>query len=215
MQHSHPILAFKPLIPLLPTLYLLPLHPYHRLMLLAVFLHLLLPLPPDYSSGFSQWNARVFMPRALNFYTLFHLIPLTLFVSRNLTLIHLPLCGSLDSLLGDLIAPTPRPGILSPDAMHTGGSAIIFVRQGLSSSELSNFSLFLLDPYSNDIRVNISLNNNSLLPFLNVYLPLIHSFPMDSKTDSFFLSTLSSSRNLFILRDFNCHYPLWGSKDTY
>ena len=46
-------------------------------------------------------------PGALNFYTLFRLIPLTLFVSRNLTLIHLPLSGSLDSLLCDPIAPTP------------------------------------------------------------------------------------------------------------
>ena len=45
MQHSHPILAFKSLILFLPTLYLLPLHPHHRLMLLAVSLYLLLLLP--------------------------------------------------------------------------------------------------------------------------------------------------------------------------
>ena len=45
MQHSHPTLAFKPLILFPPTLYLLPLHPHHRLMLLAVSLYLLLPLP--------------------------------------------------------------------------------------------------------------------------------------------------------------------------
>ena len=49
MQHSHPILAFKPLIPFLPTLYLLPLHPHYRLMPLAASLYLLLPLPlPDF-----------------------------------------------------------------------------------------------------------------------------------------------------------------------
>ena len=46
-------------------------------------------------------------PVALNFYTLFCLIPLTLFVSRNLTLIYLPLSGYLDAMLCDLIAPTP------------------------------------------------------------------------------------------------------------
>ena len=45
MQHSHPTLAFKPLIFFPPTLCVLPLHPYHRLMLLAVFLYRLLPLP--------------------------------------------------------------------------------------------------------------------------------------------------------------------------
>ena len=39
----HPTLVFKPLIPLLPILYHLPLLPHHRLLLLAVSLHLLLP----------------------------------------------------------------------------------------------------------------------------------------------------------------------------
>ena len=45
MQHSHPTLAFKPSILFPPTLYRLPLHPHHRLMLLAASLYLLLPLP--------------------------------------------------------------------------------------------------------------------------------------------------------------------------
>ena len=35
MQHSHTTLAFKPSILFPPTLYLLPLHPHHRLMLAA------------------------------------------------------------------------------------------------------------------------------------------------------------------------------------
>ena len=47
------------------------------------------------------------MPRALNLYTLFQLIPLALSVSRNLTSNHLPLSRFLDSLLCILIAPTP------------------------------------------------------------------------------------------------------------
>ena len=45
LMHSSPTLTFKPLIPLPPTLYLLPLCLHHRLMFLAVFLYFLLPLP--------------------------------------------------------------------------------------------------------------------------------------------------------------------------
>ena len=37
---------------------------------------------------------------------------------------------------------------------------------------------------------------------------------MDGRTDSFSPSILPSSRNLFILGDFNCHHPLWDSRDT-
>ena len=62
-----------------------------------------------------------------------------------------------------------RSGILSPDATHTSGGVIIFVRQGLSFSELSTSSLSLLDPYSDYIGVNISLNNSPSLSFFNVY----------------------------------------------
>ena len=48
---------------------------------------------------------------------------------------------------------------------------IIFVRQGLSFSELSTSSLSSLDPYSDYVGVSISLNNSSSLSFLNVYVP--------------------------------------------
>ena len=57
MQHPHPTLAFKPLILFPPTLYFLPLHPHHRLMLLAVSLYLLLPLPLPNSLRVLQWSA--------------------------------------------------------------------------------------------------------------------------------------------------------------
>ena len=51
----------------------------------------------------------------------------------------------------------------------------------------------------------------SICPFyLNVYAPPIRSSPTDGRTDSFF----SSSRNIFILGDFNCHHPLWDSRGT-
>ena len=78
-----------------------------------------------------------------------------------------------------------RSGTLSPDVTHASGGVIIFVRQGLSFSELSTFSLSSLDPYSDYVGVNISLNNSSLLSFHNVLPPPI-CFSTDSRTDSFF-----------------------------
>ena len=104
MQHFHSTLTFKPLIPHLPILYRLP---HHRLLLLAVLLRLLLPLPPLTPSGFFNGMLAVSEQGALNCYIFFRPIPLTLSVSRNLILTHLPLSGSLDSLLCDLISPTP------------------------------------------------------------------------------------------------------------
>ena len=44
--------------------------------------------------------------------------------------------------------------------------------------------------------------------------PPIRSSPTDGRTDSFSTSILPSSRNLFILWDFNCHHPLWDSRGT-
>ena len=56
MQHSHSTLTFKPLISIPPTLYLLPLHPHHRLMPMAVSLYPQLSLPLPNSLRFLQWN---------------------------------------------------------------------------------------------------------------------------------------------------------------
>ena len=58
-------------------------------------------------SGFFNGMLEVFEPGALNYFTFSRPIPLTLFVSRNPILTHLPLSGSLDSLLCALIALTP------------------------------------------------------------------------------------------------------------
>ena len=107
-----------------------------------------------------------------------------------------------------------RSGILSPDATLASGGIVIFVRQGLSFSELSTSSLSSLDPYSDYVGVNISLNKSSSVSFLNVYAPSICSSPTDGRVDSFSPSILSSSRNPFILGDFNCHHPLWDSRGT-
>ena len=107
-----------------------------------------------------------------------------------------------------------RSGIFSSDTTHASGSVAIFVGQGLSFSELSTSSLSSLDPYSDYVGINISLNKSSSLSFLNVYAPPIYSSQTDGRTDSFSPSILPSSRNLFILGDFNCHHPLWDSRGT-
>ena len=52
------------------------------------------------------------------------------------------------------------------------------------------------------------------MSFLNVYAPPIRSSLTDSRTEFFPPSILSSSRNLFILWDFNCHQPLWDSRGS-
>ena len=55
-----------------------------------------------------------------------------------------------------------QSGIHSFDTTHASGSiVIIFFIQGLSFSELSISSLFLLDPYSDYVGINISFNNSS------------------------------------------------------
>ena len=48
-----------------------------------------------------------------------------------------------------------------------------------------------------------------------MYAPPICSSPTDGRTDSFSPSILPSSRNFFILENFNCHYPLWNSRGTF
>ena len=113
----------------------------------------------------------VFEPGALNYFTFFCCILLTLSVSRNPILTHLPLSGFLDSLHSD--CTHSRSGILSPDARHAIGGVIIFVKQGLSFSELSTSSFSSLDPYSDYVGVNFSLNNFFSLLFLNVCAPIL------------------------------------------
>ena len=107
MQHSHSTLTFKPLILFRPLciFFLCTLTTASCSWLFlstSCFLFPSLTLP-----GFFNGMLGVSKPGALNYYTLFRLIPLTLFISRILTLIYLPLFGSLDSQLCDLIAPTP------------------------------------------------------------------------------------------------------------
>ena len=189
MQHSHPTLALKPLILFPPTLYLLPLHPHHCLMLLAVFLYLLLPLSlPDSLRGL-QWNAGgLARSTELLHFISSHPIDLICIQECNLNLSSFFRIPGFSALRSD--CSHSRSGIFSTDATLASSSIIIFVRHGLSFSELSTSSLSSLDPYSDYIEVNISLNDSSLLSFLNAYAPSMRSFPKDSRTNFFFLSIL-------------------------
>ena len=130
-------------------------------------------------------------PGALNYYTLFCLILFTLFISRNLTLIYLPLSGSLDSLLCNPMAPTPDlVFFLLMSQTLVAASSFSSSRAYSSLNFLPTLSL--LGPYSDYVEVNISLNDSSSLSFLNVYAPPIRSSTKDSRTNFFSFSILPS-----------------------
>ena len=197
MQHSHPTLAFKPLILFPPTLYLLHLHPHHRLMLLAVSLYLLLLLPLPDSLRVLQWNATGLLTTStkLLHFILSHPVVYICIQKFNLNLSSSFRIPGFYALQSDRI--NSRSGIFSTDITDASGGVIIFVRQGLSFSELSTSSLSSLDPYSDYVEANISLNDSSSLSFLNVFVSPIRSFPKDSRTNFFSPSILPSSTIFF------------------
>ena len=204
----------KPPIPYLPILYLLPLLPHHRPLLLAVLLCLLPPPPPPDSLRVFQWNAGCLRARIteLLHFLLSHPVDPICIQESNLNSSSSFRIPGFFALRSD--HTHSWSGILSRDATNASGGVIIFIRQGLSFSELSTSSLSLLDPYSDYVGINISFNNSSSVSFLNLYAPPIRSSPTDGRADSFSHSILPSSRNLFILADFNCHHPLWDLKGT-
>ena len=194
MQHSHHTLTFKLLILFPPTLYLLPLHPHHRLMLLAVSLYPQLSLPLPNSLRVLQWNAGGLQARSTKLHVLHfissHPVDLIYIHESNLnssSSFRIPGFSALRSH-----GTHSQSGTFSTDVAGTSGGAIIFVKQRLFFSELSTSSLSLLGPYSNYVEVNISLNDSSLLSFLNVYAPPIFSSTKDSRTNFFSLSILPS-----------------------
>ena len=192
MQHSHPTLTFKLLILFPPTLYLPPLHPHHRLMLLAVSLYLLLSLPLDNSLRVLQWNAEGLRARSIKLihFISSHPVDLIYIQKSNLNLspsFRIPGFSALQSN-----GTHSRSGIFSTDVADASSGVIIFVKQGLFISELSTSSLSSLGPYSDYAEVNISLNDSSSLSFLNVYAPSIRSSTKDSRTNFFSFSILSS-----------------------
>ena len=188
MQHLHSTLAFKLLILFPPTLYLLPLHSHHGLMLLAVSLYLLLSLPLSNSLRVLQWNAgglRAGSTKLIHFISS-HPVDLIYIQESNLNLsssFRIPGFSALQSH-----GTHSRSSIFSTDVADASGG--IFVKQGLFFSELSTSSLSLLGPYSDYVEVNISLNDSSSLSFLNVYASHIRSSTKDSRTNFFSLSIL-------------------------
>ena len=192
MQHSHPTITFKLLIPFPASLYLLPLHPHHRLMLLAVSLYLLLSLSLPNSLRVLQWNAGGLQARRTKLlHTISsHPVDLIYIQESNLNLsssFRIPGFSALESH-----GTHSRSGIFSTDGADASGGVIIFVKHGLSYSELYTSFLSLLDPYFDYVEINISLNASSSLSFLNVYAPPIRSSTKDSRTNFFSFSILPS-----------------------
>ena len=171
MLHSLSTLVSKPLIPHLPILYVLSLPPHNRPLLLDVLLRLLPPLPPDFLRVL-QWNAGGLQARSteLLHFLSSHPIDLICIQESNLNSSSSFRIPGFSALRSD--RTYTRYDILYPDATHASDGIVIFVKQGLSFSELSTSSLSSLDPYSDYAGVNISLSNSSSHSFLNVYAPL-------------------------------------------
>ena len=127
MQHSHPTLAFKPSILFPPTLYCLPLHPHHRLMLLAVSLYLLLPLPFLNSLRVLQWNAGGLLTRSTELQHFISPYPVSLICIQesNLNLSSSFQVPGFSALRSD--GTHSRSGIFSTDVTDASDGVIIFV----------------------------------------------------------------------------------------
>ena len=172
MLHSCLTLVFQPLIPHLPILYLFPMPPTTVLCSWLSFCASCLLSPPPDSLRVLHWNAGGLRARSteLLHFLLSHPVELICIQESNLS------SSSSFRIPGFSARRSDRThsgsGILSPDDTHASGGVVIFVRQGLSFSELSTSSLSSLDPYSDYVRVNISLNNSSSLSFFNAYAPL-------------------------------------------
>ena len=125
MQHSHPTLAFKPLILFPPTLYLLPLHPHHRLTLLAVSLYLLLPFSFPNSLRTFQWNAGGLRARStkLQHFISSHPVDLICIQESNLKLSFSFRIPGFSALRSD--GTHSRSSIFSTDVTDASGGVII------------------------------------------------------------------------------------------
>ena len=212
MLHSHPTLVSKPLIPHLSILYLLPLPPHHRPLLLIVVLRLLPPLPP-HSLRVLQWNAGGIRARSteLLHFLLSHLVDLICIQESNLNSSSSFRIPEFSALCSD--CTHSRSGILSFDATHASGGVVIL------SGRAYPFLHFLPPLCLRSIPTLIVWGSTSLLTtpprslFLMCTLPLF-SPPQRMAEPIPFLPILPSSRNLFILGDFNCHHPFWDSRGT-
>ena len=172
MLHSRPTHVSKPLIPICPLFLSFSSAPSPSSLAPGCPSAPPTSSPPPGSLRVLQWNAGGFRARSTEplHFLLSHPVDLICIQESNLN------SSSSFRIPGFSALPSnrthSRSGILSPDATHTSGGIDIFVRQGLSFSELSTSSLSSLDPYSDYVGVNIFLNNSSSLSFLNVYAPL-------------------------------------------
>ena len=167
-------------------------------------------LSPLTLSGFSNGMLEVFEPGALNYFTFFRPILLTLSVSRNPIFTHLPLSRFQDSLFCALIAPTP--GLAFSLLMPRTLAAVSSFSSDRAYHFLNFLPLFLHSIATLIMQGSTSLLTTPLLShFLMSTLPLFA--PLQRMAESFAPSILSS-RNLFILVDFNCHHPLWDTRGT-
>ena len=140
LLHSRPTLVFKLLIPRRPILYLL-LPSHHLPLLLAVLLRLLLYLSPSDSLRVFQWHAGGLRARSTELlHFLSHPVDHLCIQESNLNSSSSFRIPGFSALRSD--RTHSRSGNLTPDATHASGGVIIFVRQGLSFSELSTSSSF-------------------------------------------------------------------------
>ena len=176
------------------------------MLLLAVLLRLLPSLPPD-SLRVLQCNAGGLQARntELLHFLLSHPVDLICIQESNFNSSFCFRMSGFSGLRSD--CTHSWSGILSHDATHCSSSVIIFVRQGLSFSELSISSLFSFDPYSDYGGVNISQNNSSFLSLLKVRSP--DSLFSDGWQNRllFFLHS-SFLQKSFHSGKVNCHYSL-------
>ena len=128
--------------------------------------------PPPYSLRVLQWNAGGLRARSteLLHFLSSHPVDLICIQESNLNSSSSFRVPGFSVLRSD--RTHSRSGILSSDATHASGGVVIFVRRGLSFSELFTTSLSLLDLYSDYVGVNIPLNKSSSVSFLNAYAPL-------------------------------------------
>ena len=169
MLHSHPTLVSKHLITHLPIIYPSSALPQPSLVPGYTFAP---PAssPPLTLSRVLQWNAGGLRARGTELLHFLSSHPVDLISIQESNLNSSFRIPGFSVLSSD--RTHSRSGILSSDTTHASGGVVIFVRQGLSFSELSTSTLSSLDPYSDYVGNNISLNNSSSPSFLNVYAPL-------------------------------------------
>ena len=197
-------------MPHLPILYLLPLPPPPPTTVprsWSFFCASCLHSPPD-SLRVLQWNAQGLRARStkLLHFLLSHPIDLICIQESNLNSSSSFRIPGFSALRSD--RTHSRSGILSSDTTHTSSSIVIFVRQGLFFSELHISALSSLDPYSDYVAINISLNDSCLLSFLNMYAPLFT--PPQRMAEP--IPSLPPPE-IFLFWG-TCHHPLWDSRVT-